>query len=916
MAADLVLEWQGVLREFKESAGYPLVNDLMLLEAATLLGAVDSLDGIPVSSNYRDVDSVDDAQLEQVFAGLEGIVQDSMIDQEYPIGPVAASSISEPVGQGTLRTFHYAGVQAKKDAFELLNAEIGKAPNISALVAMALPPEIRMDELKCRDLAKGLKRGKLGDFVGIVKDSPAYRDFVLSDVVGDAWRSIEQYDGEKFDDSGGYSEGFSALLVEYRRLRELFRIATDDAFAEGDKAVTSRYFFYLKTEPEGDGEGKDPLKLGELTKIIRRQIRTSDGMIRGGGPMTPKWVTDLFRNADTEDQTVVVGEKEFEGVILSFPFLTSRLSMSLLDTLPRLEFCNKCKHPVTLAKFVQKRGKKTEKVEDPEWDTTAPVTEYHEAVIKAVMEEAGLKVNPEGDSDSTGLIEVDMSESDRYDFEIGELGRSFRRCGKCKHGWFNVDAIPVKFQFGAQYHGYDTIDEETGLIADFKSEDENPQFDVAKHIGGFDDKSVYPEDVGFLTYPGASRKGQNSDYPLAFLHGGRLPNDPIEGEWYILLAYKDANDGRMSALGGASGWMGHFETAAHSDFIDFNRTTTSDARQVELVLGIEAARTQLAHNLFNAQGNGAPLSVAGNSTPVHYKHYLLVADTLCNGIKMSNARGGSASVSGAAAMKGFRSVFDGERYTYYKNVLAQAYERQVGVLFDACAFGLTDDLSNPTSAQIAGQELIGLGSLGKAKTGRYATVPVHEIRRLKWGLEAAENAVNQFSKEHSVTGRPWVGSTDMIGQFAHEAVGRRWRHQDIAAFAADARNVNDEPDFRKLLLEWGDARDELGELLDEYGLQEANASVVVEPDVPIPFSSLRVVELRRSIFGADKRTREEVEVLRRQTKETGSRIHHGANVDLVPYDDEVEFERRRKLQELRPPMVKGADGYYRFVTSE
>jgi hypothetical protein len=375
-----------------------------------------------------------------------------------------------------------------------------------------------------------------------------------------------------------------------------------------------------------------------------------------------------------------------------------------------------------------------------------------------------------------------------------------------------------------------------------------------------------------------------------------LPNDPIEGEWYILLAYKDANDGRMNALGGASGWMGHFETAANSDFIDFARTTTSDARQVELVLGIEAARTQLAHNLFNAQGNGASLSVAGNSTPVHYKHYLLVADTLCNGIKMSNARGGSASVSGAAAMKGFRSVFDGERYTYYKSVLAQAYERQVSVLLDACAFQLTDDLSNPVSAQIAGQEWAG-GSLGNAKTGRYATVPVHEIRRLKWRLEAAENAVNQFSREHSATGRPWVGSTEMIGQLALEPEGRRWRHQDLGAFAADARNVNADPDFQNLLLEWGDARDELGELLDEYGLQEANASVVVVPggapsDVSKAYSSHRVVEVNR-------RTVEEVEALRRQAKETGSRIHHGANVDLIPYDDEEELNRLQKLKELR-----------------
>jgi len=857
MAEDLVLEWQNVLRD-SITDQHPDVNDLLLLDLATKFGAVDPYSKEPVSRHYRKPSTVTEKQILTILDGLQAQFRDIKIDPMTPIGPMAATSISEPIYQGGMRTFHYAGVLTKKDALQLLNIEVGNIPNKNALIAVALPPETRFNENAVKQIAEGLTRSVLGDYVGVIKNHPGYRQLVLSDAVGKAERAMRGFphgtafdieyeeperntdgmtisyqkrrkSGVKLDDvrmynkelydrisnamdekkytGEEYSKEYQELINTYRQMQQLF---AEDAVEAGK---SDSFFIYLKH----DGEIKDGtqrLNIDQLNLILRRQLKTSDGMFRTVGkednPLHLIW-----KNAKLEQQTVQVGDKEYEGIAFTFPFLTSRLKIGFMETILRLEFCNNCHRVSTLAKLVHKAGRKgTGKVVDDSWDTDRPTTEYNATAVASLLEEADVRKNPpltdeeleDLQDEAVGLIEIDMSTSDRYDFEIAELGRKIRCCSNCGMGWYNVQTSVVPFNFGPSYEDFEETNDD-GQIADYKFEDLNRDIDIMKHIGSLKADTVYPDEVGFVSYPGASRQGQNSDYPLAFMHGGRLINDPIMDEFYILVNYKDVNDGRMN------NFKGHFQTASLSDFIDFDRTTTSDAKQVELVLGIEAARTQLAHNMFNAQGNGDTIAVAGNSSPVLYKHYLLLADTLTSGIKITNARAGSGSVSGAAANKGRRTeIVDGEP-VYYSSVLAQAYERQTQVLLQAAPLGLVDDLNAPVSAQVAGQPER-RGTTGGATTGKYASVPTVDLINKKSVLAGILNQVNQYSFEK--IGRTWAGEAQSLSSFISEVGEDEFGIGAIVRQQADTM-LQDE-DFVALLEEWRIARDDLEQLLESHDL--------------------------------------------------------------------------------------------------
>ena len=810
MAEDLVLEWQNVLRD-SITDQHPDVNDLLLLELATKFGAIDPYSKKPVSRHYRKPSTVTPKQILTILDGLQAQFRDIKIDPMTPIGPMAATSISEPIYQGGMRTFHYAGVLTKKDALQLLNTEVGNIPNKNALIALALPPETRFNENAAKQIAKGLTRSVLGHYVGIIKNHPGYRQLILSDAVGKAERAMRGFPQQKKYSGEEYSKEYQELINTYRQMQQLF---VEDAVEAGK---SDSFFIYLKHDDEIKDDTQR-LKIGELETILRRQLKTSDGMFRTVGkednPLHLIW-----KNAKLEEQVVQVGDKEYEGWAFSFPYLTSRLKIGFMETIARLEFCNNCHRVSTLAKLVHKAGRKgTGKVVDDSWDTDRPTTEYNATAVASLLEEADVRKNPpltdeeleDLQDEAVGLIEIDMSTSDRYDFEIAELGRQIRRCspsqGGCGMGWYNVQTKLIPFNFGPGYEDHQKTNED-GFIGDYKFEDLNRDIDIMKHIGSLKEDTVYPAEVGFVSYPGASRQGQQSDYPLAFMHGGRLINDPIMDEFYILVNYKDVNDGRMN------NFKGHFQTASMSDFIDFNRTTTSAAKQVELVLGIEAARTQLAHNMFNAQGNGDAIAVAGNSSPVLYKHYLLLADTLTSGIKITNARAGSGSVSGAAANKGRRTeIVDGEP-VYYSSVLAQAYERQTQVLLQAAPLGLVDDLNAPVSAQVAGQPER-RGTTGGATTGKYASVPTVDLINKKSVLAGILNQVNQYSFEK--IGRTWAGEAQSLSSFISEVGKDEFGIGTIVRQQADTM-LQDE-DFVALLEEWRIARDDLEQLLESHDL--------------------------------------------------------------------------------------------------
>lgn len=976
MAADLVLDWQNLLRDSLDSTHYA-VNDLMLLDVATKMGGVDSDTKEPLTKKYRELGDVPKDFVKKVLDGLQKSVLEARIDPMTPIGPIAATSISEPAYQGGMRTFHYAGVLTNKDELELLNIEVGKTPNKNALVALALPPDIRFDKNKAEKLAKGLKRTVLSDHCGIVKNEPAHIQLMLSGAVEKAHEKVRSFpEEERYEIKQEYSEvleemvevtgkplpAYKAVLDEYKRLQNLAIKAQLEA------AKSQSYFIYLKnermlnsnlSESELELALSDPnsfeynqLKKNHLTDvaqlwtIINRQLKTSDGSFRtvGDSDNPLHFIWKNCKMSDKDGVTIEVGDEKITGIVLTFPYLTFRLEMGLMQILMRLEVCGNCKHPTTLAKLVHKAGRKgTEKVEDPEWDSRWPQTEYDATVVSNLLAEAtagssfditGVKDNPEGLTDeelerlqdeSVGLIEIDMSTSDRYDFEIAELGRDLRHCRNCNHGWYNVNANVVQYNYGKPFQEWDqTIDSkdvedgkyeitEIGMIRDYKAEEHMGQVDIAKHIGSLDYKvngeyTIFPDDISFLTYPGASRIGQNSDYPLAFMHGGRIINDPIMDEYYILISYKDINDGRMN------NFKGHFITASNYDYtddltgtqklkIDFNRTTTSDSRQVELVLGIEAARAQLAHNMFNAQGNGKTILSGGKTVPVHFKHYLLLADSLCSDITMSNARSGSASVTGRAATKGARTeIIDGVT-RHYQSVLAQAYERQTQVLLGAAPMGLIDDMAHPLSSQIAGQ-VDKHGTLGEGGEGKYGSVPTKRLLALKSQLKDAYRAVNDFAVE--VTGKSWTGEADSILETL-SAGGRKEdveQQQHLRVWAEMKAELLAQDSFMELIDNWKKAIQSLDSLLGEYELSEGTSAPTAKEEKKSE-SELRSV-YNTKLIQAPKRTKEERKLMNERLPdvpiselEPGTVVNYGANFDTVTWIDHEFKDYLERIEAMK-----------------
>jgi hypothetical protein len=778
------------------------VTDIVLLEIALRLGGLE--DGEPKAQGdytwaidgrklYRKPEEVSDEQLLSILQRVEIELGVQKIAPATPIGAIAAMSISEPIYQAVMRTFHYAGVLTKEvDPFDTLNTQVSNTmDHENSKLVVALRPEIRFDKNAVRSLALSLGRGKLGDYCKVVKYDPIYQEVLVNNKIQEIDDEIQAFLGGNIEDFATNKRLYDKMMFEsdskkhvilnddhpvviqrkkrlgndfhmsdyfsneytpeYQGLLDRKKIIHDNylkAIVEAGKGAS--FLIYLNTDEgcppsrsfrdnddEWDDHQKQILTPGDLHKIIRRQVKTSDGSFR-----TVKAFPGLYNNATTDSTEVTVDGTVRSAIILKFPYLSSRLDMSLQSTLPRLEFCKGCHGPVTLLKMVNKSAKQvTEMVEDPEWDTKSPIDSYTMEIVQQTLRDAGLKTNPEPVlSDSTGLVEVDMSESDKFDFEIAELGRDFRRCGSCKRGWYNVSVTPSKYDYdGVELPAYDS---------NFPNHTESPvgSDGIAAHSGDF--PSSVPGGNNWQRYPGFSNPGQHHDYPLATMHSGKIPNAPnYPNEWFLKIEVKDPNDGRNDTF------RGHLETVQVSDggvdanFADFNRSNSNNLREVERVLGIEAARFCLAHNL-----------AGGQDSTVNYKHYLLLADTMTNGISVKTASSGSSSVRGAASEKGSYStvqtfprgasdeiilealatsgikapvddqnklrrdsaliMLDTHSAEHYGSVLAQAYERQSEVVLRRAVQGMMDTLEAPISAQIVGIP-VRSGTLGNATSGKY-----------------------------------------------------------------------------------------------------------------------------------------------------------------------------------------------------
>jgi hypothetical protein len=791
------------------------ISDLMLLEIALRLGSVDSA-GSPRAQGdytwavdgkvlYKKPEEVSDGQLMKMIQHISLELNSQKVSPATPIGAVAATSISEPIYQAQMRTFHYAGVLTKSvDPFDVLNKQVSNTvDHENSELIVALKPEFSNRREAFR-LAESLKRGKLKTYAGFVKYDPIYHEALANDQIAVIDAEIDAFLGgseffieyeEKLTRAGGldiqkkskvvplkdlsmfdkklfekiskfrdermfkklnvmelkkrkaflgpdfnqktdiysvnYTSEYQELLDKRKSVQETFLKAVIEA------GGGSSYLIYLLHEVDEHAaeDWEQVLTPGDLYKIVKRQIKASDGRFR-----QVKAFPGLFDQADVEPTDVVVGGIKRPAVLLKFPYLTSRLDLSLQSIFPELEFCRghlggkRCHEPSTIAKLVNKQAKSQKvTIEDEDWDNQSPIDSYTMEIVKQSLAEAGILTNPDHDteSDTTGLVEIDMSESEHFDFEIAELGRDLRKCKKCGGGWYNVAVTPMVFD-------YDNLEEKKEYVVNFGDLTKSSVgSDNVKENAGDIPATVYAD---MVRYPGFSSPGQHHDYPLHTMHSGQIPCDPLPNEWFLKIMVDDVNDGRNNTF------RGHLETARSAEFADFNRCNSNNLREIELVLGIEAARYTLLHGL-----------AGGQSSTVNYKHYMLLADTMTNGISIKTASAGSSSVRGTASEKGNRTVMkkfptdapdeviidalaafgqappmddgglrresallmlDLANSENYGSVLAQAYERQSQVVLRRAVQGLVDDLGAPNSAQIVGIP-VRSGTQGGATKGRY-----------------------------------------------------------------------------------------------------------------------------------------------------------------------------------------------------
>jgi hypothetical protein len=766
MAEDLTIQYQNRLREANKNR----LTDNYLLELSLRLGAVDR-EGEGMYPTYRPIEAVTDAQIEQMIQDLYEHMQTGRIDVGTSVGIIAAHSISEPITQATLRTFHYAGILTQVSPLAALDTDVGLKHPESITLAIALKPPYNKDFNQAQQLLHSLGRTRLGTYVEVTEDTRDLRLQKFEDNIERIEMSLQEFEAwpieKQLNDLSmqldgrkqslnllmGKSDNASNQYINYDE-KELIDLPGQIASAQQHIAGLEENIASLRQEivkrdaAKYDGDDytlqykalnqeyidarkeyatqcmlvyednsfiaylkeNSTMQPGDLWRCINRQFKEGDGSYRTfGNPDDPLHL--IFKNSKVESVDVVVNGKKRGAVHVSFPGLPKGLFSEFVAEMNNIEVCNNCGHPTTLAKMVRKNAKKTSVlIEEPEWDTKTPIDSYYDKVLES-LKETGIKPNPPTeDGDSTGLIEVDTSEFDGISFHAQDVAES-KRCKNCDHGWIHFDVGNQPDSVRSVMLGPAMRDEKSGSYGPAREVEYNvisslqaEPFDNHHGRKGaiFQDRPVigtgqafrYPG-VGFN--PGMSTVGMGqSDYPLQHGSEGLWIADPQDNEFFIiaLIDTSERLGTRTSGFIGNGGYLGAVKTFSQlHGKLDFERTTCDDVRQVENVLGIEAARSVLFHNL---------LSTINNAGETHLKHALLLADAMTAHNTILGAPAGRGSVAGMNSQMGNRSeVYSDGTIENYGAVLAQAYERQVQVVLQRAVQGLTDDLEHPKSAQIA-----------------------------------------------------------------------------------------------------------------------------------------------------------------------------------------------------------------------
>ena len=199
---------------------------------------------------------------------------------------------------------------------------------------------------------------------------------------------------------------------------------------------------------------------------------------------------------------------------------------------------------------------------------------------------------------------------------------------------------------------------------------------------------------------------------------------------------------------------GYFAAIDGDDRFDFLRSSCDDPRQVYHALGIEAARMVLLENMYhivsNTDADIAEYGIASAGLPVHIAHMALLADTLCNGTRISTILSGASiqGGKGVVARKGSLSRPKDGRLVHYSDVLTIAsYETAHRVLFDACKMGLTDSLRTPKAEQLTGNLARGYLGTPHRERGEYLVL-VDELIWLREDEARLMGELDSMAMEH------------------------------------------------------------------------------------------------------------------------------------------------------------------------
>ena len=767
MADDLTLAYLNRLRSLNQ---HSVVNDMQLLDIALRLGAVDD-DMKPHYASYRPLLQVSDEQLEQMVDDLAIGLEAERVNPGEAVGITTAHSISEPITQATMRTFHYAGVLTKVSPLIRLNTDVSMSNPDFINLAIAFKPPYNKDYDFVKEFAYKLSRTKLRnmdvlretDEIGVdgkpgkvnvpsvivARDNMEFREHKIAKEMSAVQAEIDNYSGNKFrpytpqeaaiklpifqkmglplpELSNEYTPEYQSLID---RKAQVYREGVEQSLQVGKN---NTFIVYLLKDA--------PITPGQLFKAVFLQFKEGDGSYRTYGKQPtlsePNPLYEIFKNASIEPFETEYNGEEAYALMVNFPGLPSRLFQGLMDEMMNIEICNNCKHPTTLAKLINsKKAKTSEKIDASEWDDSAPIDSYYEKVIQ-VLKESGIQQNPpDEEEDTTGIIEIDTSELDKLIFGTAD-NTEHKRCRNCDHGWLH-------FNYGKESQnlmvGPVAVDEDGGFVEKMQysvmtNRGLSPNNDSftsleGKPTAGFNDRFTIKADDKFV-YPGLGASiGMSaigygiSDYPLQHTEDGSWIAEPQDGEYYIIatISNDERIGSRKSGYIGQGGWLRAVKTfSGMYGILDFDRTTCNDVRQVENVLGIEAARTVLFHNLMKT------ITDAGET---HLKHALLLSDAMCAHNSVKTAPAGRGSIVGMNSQMGNRTevMSDGEILNY-GSVLAQAYERQVQVVLDRSIVGMIDDLRHPKSSAIVGVPPR-FGTLGDNTEGKYSAPELDDALR-------------------------------------------------------------------------------------------------------------------------------------------------------------------------------------------